>query len=258
MNRFRSFLASAVVLLPMFHPLESRAEEALPKTLLTTRGKLLVSENFAQPLAPMTGKPVGFASGFSGWRFVGREAPGRSGSWEVKDGVFRGFETPGANHPATASFGLRYKDAVIQCEVRLENVPEEGRKYRSFFVKATDATGYVCALFGGPGGVNALAYDAEKIDPANKQRAKQPQVSAPAKIALDEWHTVVLEILGTELVATLDGKSVTLSSPLVGADKHSVMLGVGTQASFRNFRLWEALPNPEWPKNKEGLPARIN
>ena len=258
MKNFRPFFASAAFLLPMFHSPHVRAEDALPKTLLTTRGKLLVSENFAGPLAPLIGKPVGFASGFTGWRFAAPEAAGRSGSWEVKEGVFQGVEKPGANHPATASFGIRYQNAVIQCEVRMENAPEEGRKYRSFFVKATDASGYVCALFGSPGGVNALAYDAEKIDPANKQRAKQPQVSAPVKVALDEWHTVVLEILGTELVATLDGKSVTLSSPLVGAEKHSVMFGVGTQASFRNFRMWEAQPNPEWPKNKEGLPARVN
>lgn len=227
--------------------------EDLPKTLLTTRGKLLAREDFAAPLAPLQGKPAGFASGFTGWRYTNGAPSGRSGHWELRDGVFRGIESPEAHHPATASFGIQFKNAVIQCEVRLEDVPDEGRKYRSFFVKATDAKDYVCALFGGPGGVNALAYDAEKIDPANKQRAKLPQVSASLPVKLGEWHTAVLEILGEELVATLDGKSVTLSAPLVGADKHSVMLGVGVEASFRHFRMWEALPNPEWPRNKATL-----
>jgi hypothetical protein len=231
------------------------ADDPLPKTLMTMRGKLLASESFDKPLAPLTGRRVGFASGFTGWRYTSGTPMGRSGHWELRDGVFRGIESPDAHHPATASFGIRFQDAIIQCDVRLEDVPSEGRQYRSFFIKATDAKDYVCALFGGPGGMNALAYDAEHIDPANKQRAKLPQVSAPMPVKLGEWHTAVLEIKGEELVATLDGKSVTLSSPLIGAEKHSVMLGVGTEACFRNFRMWEALANPEWPGNREALIA---
>ena len=42
------------------------AADELPKTLMTTRGKLLTSEDFGKPLSPFTGKPVGFASGFRG------------------------------------------------------------------------------------------------------------------------------------------------------------------------------------------------
>lgn len=229
------------------------ASANLPPTLMTLRGKLLASEDFAGPLAPLVGKPVGFASGFTGWRFTANAAGGKSGFWEVRDGMFRGTESPDAHHPATASFGIQFKDAIIQCEVRMEDVPAEGRQYRSFFVKATDAKDYVCALFGSPGGMNALAYDDEHRDPKSGQRAKFPAVAAPMNAKLGEWHTAVLEIKGEELVATLDGRSVTLSSPLVGAEKHSVMLGVGTVASFRNFRMWEALPNPDWPKHRAEL-----
>jgi hypothetical protein len=229
------------------------AEENLPKTLMTTRGKLLASENFDQPLAPLLGHPVGFASGFTGWRYTSGTPVGRSGHWELRDGVFRGIESPEAHHPATASFGIRFQDAIIQCDVRLEDVPAEGRQYRSFFIKATDAKDYVCALFGSAGRLNALAYDPEKTDPVSKQRAKLPQVSTPVPVKLGEWHTALLEIKGDELVATFSGKSVTLRGALIGAEKHSVMLGVATEASFRNFRMWEALPNVEWAKNRAAL-----
>jgi hypothetical protein len=224
-----------------------------PKTLMTTRGKLLASEDFDKPLAPLTGKPVGFASGFSGWRYNGGPTSGKGGLWEVVDGTFKGIENPEAHHPATASFGIQFKDAIIQCDFRLNDVPAEGRQYRSIFVKATDAKDYVCALFTSVGGVNALAYDDSKIDPKTKQRDKFPAVRTAAPVKLGEWHTAVLEIKGEELVATVDGKSVTLSSPLVGSDKQSVMLGVATEASFRKFRMWEALPNADWAKNKEAL-----
>lgn len=226
-----------------------------PATLMTTRGRLLASENFDQPLAPLVGAPVGFASGFTGWRYYSGVTPGKGGSWQQVDGVFKGSENPEAHHPATASFGIQFKDAVIQCDFRLDDVPANGRQYRSIFVKATDARDYVCALFASAGSFNALAYDDSHIDPKTKQRDKFPPVRAAVPVKLGEWHTAVLEIQGEELVATVDGKSVTINSPLLGVDKHSVMLGVATEASFRNFRMWEALPNPDWARNKQALTA---
>ena len=100
----------------------ARAEdESLTQTLMTTRGKLLASENFDQPLPPFTGKPVGIASGFLGWRYNAQPTNGKSGRWELVDGTFRGIESPGANHPATASFGIPYQNAIIQCDVRLDD-----------------------------------------------------------------------------------------------------------------------------------------
>ncbi len=233
------------------------ADENLPQTLLTTRGKLLVSEDFAKPLPPFTGKPVGFASGFEGWHF---NTGIKSGKWEQVDGTFKGMENPDAHHPATASFGFQFKDVVIQCEVRLNDVPAEGRLYRSLFVKATDAKDYVISLSIGPGGLFLTPYDADRINPATKQREKGPTVRAIKPVKLDEWHTVVLEIKGEEVVGTLDDQSATLSNPLIASDKHSIMLGAGTEASFRHFRVWEALPNVDWPKkasratSKKGMP----
>lgn len=255
MKRTIALLLALIATLPA---IRSIAAETLPKTLMTTRGKLLAGEDFQGPLPPLTGKPVGFASGFTGWRYNAGPATGKSGRWELRDGMFTGIESPEAHHPATASLGIQFKDAVIQCEVRLDDVPAEGRQYRSLFVKATDAKDYVCALNVGPGGLNALAYDNDRINPQTRQREKFPAVRAAAPVKLDEWHTVVLEIKGGELVASLDGRSVTLGSPLLGADKHSVMLGAGTQASFRKFRMWEALPNPDWPRNKQRLTAENN
>jgi hypothetical protein len=128
----------------------------------------------------------------------------------------------------------------------LNDVPDEGRKYRSVFVKATDEKDYVCGLFLGQGGLNLVPYSAERINPVSKQREKDPQVSMPHSIQLNEWYTVVLELKGSEAVGTVAGKTVKLNAPLLSAPKCSVMIGVGTDASFRNLRIWEALPNPDW------------
>jgi hypothetical protein len=229
------------------------AADELPKTLMTQRGKLLVSEDFTPPLAPVTGKPVGFASGFTGWRYNAGPAGGKSGQWKLAEGCFTGIESPGANHPATASFGFQFTDAIIQCEVRLNDVPDEGRKYRSLFVKATDVKDYVISLSIGPGGLFLTPYDADRINPATKQREKGATSRVLTPVKLNEWHTVVLEIKGDEVVSTLDGKSTTLSNPLISVAKHSIMLGAGTEASFRHLRVWEALPNPDWAAAKAAL-----
>jgi hypothetical protein len=173
------------------------------------------------------------------------------------NGAFRGIETPGANHPATASLGMTFQDVIIQCEVRLNDVPDEGRKYRSLFLKATDAKDYVISLSLGQGGLFLTPYDTEKINPATKQREKGPTVKLLKPIKLNEWHTVVLEIKGDEVVGTLDGQSITLSNPLISTAKHSLMLGAGTEASFRNLRVWEALPNADWAKNKTRLTPEV-
>jgi hypothetical protein len=235
----------------------SLAFAADPATLMTTRGRLLASEDFAMAPAPFTGKPLGFASGFTGWRYNSSATGGKGGRWEIANGEFRGIETPGANHPATASFGISYQDVIIQCEVRLNDVPDEGRKYRSLFVKATDARDYVISLSLGQGGLFLTPYDADKINPATKQREKGATVKLLKPVKLNEWHTVVLEIRGDEVVGTLDGQSITLSNPLIGTSKHSIMLGAGTEASFRKLRVWEALPNAEWGRNKAELSAAM-
>jgi hypothetical protein len=200
---------------------------------------------------------VGFASGFSGWRYNGGATGGKGGRWEIANGEFSGIETPGANHPATASFGMTFQNVIIQCEVRLNNVPDEGRKYRSLFVKATDAKDYVISLSLGQGGLFLTPYDADKINPGTKQREKGTTVKLLKPIKLNEWHAIVLEIQGDEVVGTLDGQSITLSNRLIGNAKHSLMLGAGTEASFRKLRVWEALPKAEWQKNKAKLSAVV-
>lgn len=229
----------------------SRAQSVeLPRTVMTLRGRELYGDSLERLPKLSPDKAQRFASGFKGWRFNPGPEGGKSGSWGQADQALRGIESPGANHPATASYGIDFTDAVIQVEFRLNDVPAEGRKYRSIFVKATDEKDYVCGLFIGQGGMNLVPYSNDRINPATNQREKDPQVSVIQSLKLNEWYTVVFEIKGDEAVGSLEGKTVRLKAPLVAAQKCSVMLGVGTDASFRNLRIWEALANPEGSSQK--------
>ena len=228
--------------------LGSHAEE-LP-TLMTMRGKLLLEQNFEKPLPPFDGKSNGFASGFKGWRYNASE---RGGHWEVKDGCFTGAENPAVHHPATASYGFDFKDVVIQCEVRMNNVPLDGRKNRYINVRTTDEKDYVCSIILSEGAFRIQKDDTDHDGPDKAV----PLGSKQAKLKLGEWHKVLFEIKDDEMVGTVDGQSLTGSHSLITSAKHSVMFVMGVEGSVRNFKAWEALPNPEWEKNKSNLKAAL-
>lgn len=215
-------------------------------TLMTTRGKLLVNEDFSKPLKPFDGKSNGFASGFDGWRW---NAVPRGGKWAVEDGVFTGRETAEVKHPATASYGFRYKNVVIQCDVRMNNVPLAGRKYRSLSIRTVDAKDYVCSIHMNEGGFRITKDDNDHGGPDKSV----PLGAAKVPLKLDEWHTVVFEVLGEEMVGTVDGVSLTGTHPLIGTDKHSLMFVMGVEGSVRNLKVWEATANPAWAENKARL-----
>ena len=218
----------------------------LPPTIMTRPGELLFEQRFEKPLPPFDGRSNGFASGFSGWRY---NSAARGGRWEVKDGTFTGVENLAAKHPATASYGFQFKDVVIAAEVRMNNVPAEGRPARYIGVRTTDTKDYVCSIILKPDGFRIQKDDNDHGGPDKPV----PLGEAKIPLALDEWHQVVFEIRGEEMVGTLNGRSLTGTHSLIASEKHSVMFVCGTEGSVRNFRVWEALPNPDWAKNKAKL-----
>jgi hypothetical protein len=70
-----------------------------------------------------------------------------------------------------------------------------------------------------------------------------------------EWHTVVVEILGEEMLASIDGDKVGFGAhELIGTPKANFGLTVnGQKVSFKNLRVWEALPNKNWAETKAKL-----
>lgn len=224
-----------------------RADDQLP-TLMTTRGKLLVEQTFEEPLPPFDGKSNGFASGFKGWRYNTAE---RGGHWEVKNGCFTGAENPAVQHPATASYGFEFKDVIIQCEVRMNNAPLDGRKFRYLNVRTTDTKDYVCSIILSQAGFRIQKDDNDHAGPDKAVAVGEKKTP----LVLDVWHKVLFEIKGDEMVGTVNGQSLTGSHPLIASDKHSVMFVMGVEGSVRNFKAWEALPNARWQKNKAKLAA---
>lgn len=224
-----------------------RAEDQ--PTLMTTRGKLLVDQPLNQPIPVFDGKSNGFASGFSGWRW---NAVPRGGKWEIADDAFTGRETAEVHHPATASYGFPFKNVIIQCEVRMNNVPLAGRKFRSLSIRTTDTKDYVCSILLNEGGMRIQKDDNDHDGPDKAV----PLGALKTPLKLDQWHTVVFEILGDEMVGTVNGQSLTGRHPLIASDKHSVMFVMGVEGSVRNLKAWEALPKEGWEKKRAEMSGK--
>jgi hypothetical protein len=217
-----------------------------PPTLMTTPGKLLLAEDFTATLPPPVGSTARFASGFQGWRFNVEQ---RGGRWDIVDGTFRGTENAEHNHPATASIGFDFKNVVISCEVRLHDVPLAGRKSRAFNVRTTDTKNYVCSIRLNPSGMRIQKDDNDHAGPD----VATPLGQFKTPIALGEWQSVVFEILGDEMVGTLNGHSLSGQHPLIASDKKSIMFVSSGEASVRRLRVWEAQPNADWARHKAAL-----
>jgi hypothetical protein len=223
------------------------AAENLPKTLMTERGKLLLSEDFAKPVAAApaidptlkgAARKAAVSSWTSGWRL-------RPGQWEFAGGAMKGTELAADKHGAVARVPFAFKDAVIQYDVRLD-----GCKQTTFSVN--DAGEHVCRVL-----INKDGFKAQKDDHDHTGPDKAKAFNTVAlPLAPGTWHTVVIELKGEEMVATIDGKSSSGSDPLIAVAKANFGFTVsGDGASFRNLRVWEAKPNANWPQNKKLISA---
>lgn len=214
------------------------AEDPFPKTLLTERGALLVSEDLSKPVASIQAGKANTTK--TGWRWL-------SGRWEFVDGSLKGTQLPEDGRSAFVVYYLDFKEAIIQFDVRFEGC-------RQVFFRVQDSVPeHICRVMINPTGFTAQKDDHDHAGPDEAV----PFGKAALPIQAGEWKTVLVEITGEEMVATIDGRSISGSHPLIAAPKASIDFDVtGDSASFRNIRVWEARPNPQWPENRRRLEAK--
>ncbi len=195
----------------------------LPKTLMTERGKLLYSDDFTALDAKI-------------WRVA-------KGKWEIADGGLKGVELKSDNHPGVVRRPFAFKDAVIQFDVQVN-----GCKQTTFSIN--EAKAHLARALFLPTGF-AAQKDSQDHGVADKA-VRFANVTTPMKPG--EWHTVVIEFLGEEMVTTMDGKTIAGAHPALGHEKANFgFTVVGDSALYRNLRVWEARPNPAWEENKKRI-----
>jgi hypothetical protein len=195
-----------------------------PRTLLTERGKLLFSDDLNQPL--------------------GREWRAAKGKWEVVDGAVRGTELKADMHVAVTRHAMDFRNVVIQYSFKLD-----GTGMTTLSINASK--GHLCRVLVTPTGFTVRKDDTDKMGP------DQAVVFETRNVAIKpgEWHTLLIEIHGKEMLASLDGKELAFGEH-EALDQAKANFGFtvrGESASFKDLRVWEALPNKNWEATKARL-----
>jgi hypothetical protein len=195
-----------------------------PKTLLSERGKLVLADEFNRPLQPE-------------WK------PNR-GTWVIVDGVLRGAERKEDNHAAVLRRRLKGHDFIYQFAFQFDGATRIG-------LNVDDPRGHCCLAALTPEGFTVIR--ATHAEDTNDKRVHLDANRTPIKPGV--WHTLVFEVRGKDVLASVDGTAVAFGAhAAIDVDKASFAISVsGTSASFKNLRVWEALPNRDW----EAMRARL-
>ena len=202
------------------------------RPLLTKPGKLLFSEDLSQ--VPHERDKQNKTK--RGWQ-------SGKGKWEIKDGVLVGAEKPEEHHGGMLTKpGLAFHNAAVQVSFRFDgaqgitldaNSNALGRIIAAS-VSSTELT-LARSLAGG-----------DKLEVLEK---------VPLNLEAGAWHTLLLEMQGRDLVASIDGRQIAFGTgERIDVDKTSVQLRIRGQAvALKNLRVWETEPSDAWVATKAKL-----
>jgi hypothetical protein len=212
-------LLSVLALLPLLS-----LQAADPATQLADRGKLLFSDDFSK-------------LDTNAWKVA-------KGKWEIADGALRGAELAADKHGGVVRHLQPITDAVVQYEVRLDGAKTHSLSFNG-------AKGHICRVMVSPTGFSARKDDSDHQGPDTPVAFGAQTL--PFKPG--EWHTVVAEIVGDTLVATVDGiKPIAGAHEALAAQKTNFGFTVsGETIAIRNLRVWEATAKPNATELKEKL-----
>jgi Domain of Unknown Function (DUF1080) len=207
---------------------EPVAPAGAPQTVANVPGKLLIDD----PLISALGKD---------WK-VGK------GKWYVADGAIRGAELKDDMHGAVARRDFAAKDAVVAVSFKLD-----GAKVIS--LSFNGAKGHISRVRVTPKGVSV-----QKDDQDGKNGPDTGAVldTANVDIKAGEWHALVVELRGADILATLNGKHTAFgTNEAIAKDKTNIGLTVaGETASFKGLKVYEATEAAkDWSSAREKLLA---
>jgi hypothetical protein len=208
------------------------ADADAPSTLLATAGKLVFHD-------AMTVESEGKAE--VKWRTA-------KGKWTRSSESVSVEELESDKHGAVGRVPVKLSNFVLAVDVRLD-----GAKVAT--ISINDAKEHVARVGLSPNGFLVRKDDHDHDGPD----LAVTFFNSPEKLEAGKWHSVVLEMVGDTMLATLDGKITGWGShELFKVEKANPGLTVaGQSASFRNFRIWEAAAEPKegWNERKAALPV---
>jgi hypothetical protein len=166
------------------------------------------------------------------------------GAWEIAGGVLRGSEKPEDKHGAVTRLPNKLADFVFEYEFKFE-----GAKTTSLSINAPK--GHLSRIAINP---RSVAIQKDDMDHDGPDKAEVfARFSADIKPGV--WHKVRMEMVGDTLLGKVDDMVAWGSHPALKQERTAPGLTVGGQSvEFRNLKLSEASPNPDWAEVRVTLP----
>lgn len=184
-------------------------EVQAPKTAKLVPGKVLFLDPLKTPLD-------------DSWKVA-------KGKWTLSDGAVQGAELKADMHGAVARHDVAFKDGIIEFSFRLDGA-------KSISLSLNASKGHICRLAVRPTGFSVVK------DAQDKKAGDKSAVlgTCDTTIKPGEWHTMILELAGDEMIATMDGKhKASGSNPAVNKEKANIGFTVaGETASFKGLKVW--------------------
>lgn len=196
-------------------------KKAEPKVWMCKKGELLWEETF------------------EGTEFPKEWYKGK-GNWQVDNGTLKGAEVPADAHQAYTSRSVKEPNAIIQITFKLEGAKAMG----AFF----DGKEHISAL-----SINPDTFNLRKMSGIGPTTKSTEVDSTKMKLNDGAWHTVVWEIYGNEMVATVDDQVMALAkADGLSPDRSHLELNTsgGQWALFKDVKVWKAELDDKWPTKR--------
>jgi hypothetical protein len=249
--------AMAVCLFASFVAAPAFAAESKP--VMVTPGKVIFEDDFASGAM----KPK--------WN-VGK------GDWSVKDGVVTAFEIPEDHHGAYAYINpnVEYKDVIVEFSFKLDTAKNLHLNMRDSKYKGSHA-GHILQAVIMPdkvqlqdmklGGMKNEYYDITSKPTVTPEQKKEIQEKVKDKTAtykaafdVSAWHQGRVEVLGDEIVISIDGTpcGYLKSEGINHAEKNMIGFTIGGKsAEIKNVKAWDATAALDWTSRRDEVIAGL-
>lgn len=200
--------------------------QADPPTLMTKRGELLFEDAFDGPSLAKT------------WS-------GSKGRWLIENGRLKAAEIPADMHHPARGRKVDHRDVVLQFRFRLQGAKWLGIGF--------DHKEHVCRAI-----VTPTSFRVQKtvgIGPTTKTTKLDEKKTT---FDPERWYTMVIELAGDEIVASVDGQAVAVGEAEgLDVDKTRIaLISGGEWAWFDDVKMWKAHRDPAWAAKKKALGHR--
>jgi len=241
------------------------ASAAELQPLMTTTGKAILSEEFSGDAVPTTFRTLATPASFS-----------------VVDDTLQILSQPGQDRSTHGAFMTRAHNLTVAFSVKfsktatlyigIDGYKEEfkGNTHLVRFSFTPERIGWDQKR-GGPESKHAVS---EAMKAAREAKQPLPKATAeqladptffrteelatrPIECALSQWHDVLLEVNGNDLVAQVDGQTLVATSTVADAMKNRIGVGLTGRGAvlIDKVRIWENTRRTDWESVKARFPA---